>query len=102
MLLVLVTLWEELFEKPAKEHLTGSFSTDHIDGFRAKVLLGYFSEPEIFWEKVQGWTSHGEGGIIFFPIQPPEVKWRAEFRVTLQDIGVQVSEEGVFLNIFSR
>ena len=67
MLLVLATLWEELFEKPAKEHLTGSFSADHIVGFRAKVLLGYFSEPEIFWGKVQGYTSHGEGGIIFSP-----------------------------------
>ena len=55
------------FEKPAKEHLTGSFSADHIVGFRAKVLLGYFSEPEIFWGKVQGYTSHGEGGIIFSP-----------------------------------
>ena len=47
MLLVLATLWEGLFEKLAKEHLTGSFSTDCRGGFRAKLLLRHFPELKL-------------------------------------------------------
>lgn len=40
--------------------------------------------------------------IISFPIQPPEVQWRVEFRETLQDTGVQVRRyQRAFLSIFS-
>lgn len=57
MLLVLTTPWEELFLKPAREHLIGNISIDCIGYFTAKILIDHFSKPEmIFWEKVQGWN----------------------------------------------